>query len=96
MRSSVAGKRPWVYPDVESECTRFEALKSGHDTAWRDLTLQEIEEAGEHEILNWIALARVMDEPGQQPTYGDGIASGLMNSCKSIGIFPPNEAMMGA
>ena len=92
----MAEKLHRVYPDVESECTRFEELKSGNDTAWRDLTLQEIEAAGEHEILNWIPFAGVMEELGQHPTYGDGMASDLMNSCKCVAIFPQNEAMMGA
>jgi hypothetical protein len=92
----VAERHHRVYPGVESQCKRFEELKSGNDTAWRDLTLQEIEAAGEHELLNWIPLAGVMDEIGQHPTYGDCIASYLMNSCKCVAIFPPNEAMIGA
>jgi hypothetical protein len=92
----VAEKHHRVSPDVESECTRFEELKSVDYTAWRDLTLQGIEAAGEHEILNCIPFAGVMEELGQHPTYGDGIASDLMNSCKCVRIFPPNDAMMGA
>ncbi len=82
-------KNGWVFPDVESDRKRFQELKSGNYTAWRDLTPAEIEDAGENELLNWIPLAGAMYELGQKPSYCDFVESYLMNSCKCVAICPP-------
>ena len=92
----LTGKNGYVYPDVESDRKRFEELSSGNFTAWRDLTLEEIEDAGEQEVLNWVPLAGAMYELGQQPTYCEFIESYLMNSNKCVALFPPQEAPIGA
>ena len=63
----LTAKNGYVYPDVESDRRRFAELSSGNFTAWRDLSLEEIEDAGEQEVLNWIPLAGAMYELGQQP-----------------------------
>jgi hypothetical protein len=81
---------------VASDRKRFEALQSGNYTAWRDPTLQEIEAAGEHEILTWTPLAGAVDELGQKPTCYNFIESHPMNSCKCVAIFPPSETTVGA
>ena len=87
----LTAKNNYVWPDVESDRKRFEELKSGNYTAWRDLTSAEIEANGEHEILNWIPLAGAMYELGQKASYCDFVESYLMNSCKCVAIFPPHE-----
>jgi len=92
----LTAKNSWVWPDVDSDRQRFDELKSGNYTAWRDLTIDQIEDAGENELLNWIPLAGAMHELGQQPSYCDFIESYLMNSCKCVAIFPPAEAKVGA
>ncbi len=84
----LTAKNSFVFPDVETDRKRFEELRSGNFTAWRDLTLDEIENAGENEILNWIPLAGAMHELGQTASYCDFIESYLMNSCKCVAIFP--------
>ena len=85
----LTAKNGWVYPDVESDRRRFAELKAGNYLAWRDLTLAEIEDAGENEILNWLPLAGAMYETKQQPSYCEFMESWLMNSCKCVAIFPP-------
>lgn len=88
----LTAKNGWVYPDVPADRARFEELRSGNFTAWRDLRLSDIEDAGENELLNWIPLAGAMHELGQAPSYCEFIESYLMNSCKCVAIFPPRES----
>src|SRR5262249_48040060 len=85
----LTAKNGWGFPDVESDRARFEGLRCGNCTAWRDLGLDQIEDAGENELLNWIPLAGAMHELHQMPSYCEFIESYLMNSCKCVAIFPP-------
>jgi hypothetical protein len=83
-------KNGWIFPDIEADRARFEELKSANYTAWRDLRLQDVEAAGENELLNWIPLAGAMYELGQKPTMCEFMESYLMNSCKCVAVFPPS------
>lgn len=85
----LTAKNGYVYSDVASDRKRFEELKKGNYEAWRDLSVAEIEDAGEQELLNWIPLAGAMYELGQKPSYCQFIESYLMNSSKCVSLFPP-------
>jgi hypothetical protein len=82
-------KNNWIFPDIETDRKRFEELKSGNYTAWRDLSLDELESSGEQELLNWIPLAGAMHELDQRASYCEFMESWLMNSCKCVAVFPP-------
>jgi len=82
-------KHHWLYPDVPSDRQRFAELEAANFTAWRDLTLAQIEDAGQNELLNWIPLAGAMYELDQRPVYCEFLESYLMNSCKCVALFPP-------
>ncbi|HLQ33595.1 MAG TPA: extradiol ring-cleavage dioxygenase [Chloroflexota bacterium] len=86
----LTAKNHYVYPDVASDRRRFEELKAGNYTAWRDLSLEEVEAAGENELLNWLPLAGAMHELRLKPSYCEFLESYLMNSCKCSVLFPPN------
>ena len=83
-------KNSWIHPDVDADRRRYQELKSANFTAWRDLTLAEVEDAGQHEILNWIPLLGATHELGQKPTVCEFLESYVMNSCKCIALFPPS------
>lgn len=85
----LTAKNSWMYPDVDADRRRFAELKAGDYLAWRDLSLAQIEDAGENEILNWLPLAGAMYENSQRPSYCEFMESYLMNSCKCVAIFPP-------
>jgi hypothetical protein len=85
-------KNGWLYPDVESDRRRFEDLAEGRYEAFRDLTLAEVEEAGQAELLNWIPLVGAMHELGQHPSLCELNESYIFNSCKVSAIFPPNAS----
>lgn len=84
-------KHCWIYPDVEADRRRYKELKAADYEAWRDLSLAEIEDAGQHEVLNWMPLVGAMYELGQKPTVCEFLESFVMNSCKCIALFPPRS-----
>lgn len=51
--SFLTAKHGLMYPDVESDKRYFEALRSGDWNTWRNTTLEEAEDRGHHELLNW-------------------------------------------
>jgi Catalytic LigB subunit of aromatic ring-opening dioxygenase len=83
-------KNHFVYPDVETDRERFEELRSGNYTAWRNLTLRDLEDSGEHELQNLMVIVGAMHELGQTPSYCEFIESYVMNSNKCTAVFPPN------
>ena len=85
-------KNHWLYPDIPSDRRRFEELKTGNYVMWRDLRREELEEAGQHELLNWIPMIGAMHQLGQMPEWCQFIESYLMNSCKCAALFPPQAA----
>jgi len=84
-------KHHWIYPDVEADRRRYGELKVADFSAWRDLSLEEIEDAGQHELLNWMPLIGAMQELGQKPSVCQFLESFVMNSCKCIALFPPRS-----
>src|SRR5579862_2970783 len=83
----LTAKNHYVYPDVASDRRHYEELKRGDYTAWRDLSLADIEDAGENELLNWVPLAGAMYELGVKPVHCEFLESYLMNSCKCCVLF---------
>lgn len=85
----LTSKNHYLYPDIESDHRRYEALKAGNYEALANLTLAELEEAGEHELLNWVCLAGAMHELG----YGSHILAYeetyIFNSNKCVAVFKP-------
>lgn len=82
-------KTHYVWPDVESDRQRFEALRSANYLALRDLSIEDLEAAGEHELLNWMPLVGAMHELNQRPSLCDFLETYTLNSCKVNAIFPP-------
>jgi Catalytic LigB subunit of aromatic ring-opening dioxygenase len=97
-RAAVVGSSSWshafltkkhdgLFPDVESDRVRFGELKAGNQYKWRDLTLDALIDAGQHELLNWICLAGAMD--GRKPDYLDMVETYIFNSTKVSAVFRP-------
>lgn len=82
-------KNFWLYPDIESDRRRFQELKEGRFHLWRGLNLLEIENAGEHEILNWVCLAGAMAQLQRQVEIIDYVETYVFNSNKCFAIFRP-------
>src|SRR5262249_29982568 len=50
-------KHTFLYPDTAADRVLFEALKAGDYAAWRNWTIEQVEESGQQELLNWFCLA---------------------------------------
>lgn len=83
--ASLTVKHGYLYPDIESDRARLKELQSGDLCRWRGLELDQLRDAGQHEMLNWICLAGAME--GRQAellAYGETY---IFNSNKPVALF---------
>lgn len=80
-------KNSFLYPDVDADRRLFEQLRKGDYDSWRSTTLAQVEDSGQHEMLNWFCLAGAMEALGRTPSYSTFIESSVMNSNKVVAIF---------
>ena len=66
------------------------ALRRADYDAWRNRSLEEIERAGQHELLNWMALAGAMHELGRKPVIDDYVETYIFQSDKCFASFAVN------
>ena len=85
--SFLVAKHSLFYPDVESDKRFYEALKAGNWELWRHTTLEEAEDRGHHELLNWYCLVGAMAELGRKPDYAVFQESWITNSDKVFAVF---------
>ena len=83
----LTAKNGWLYPDHASDRKRLEELKSGHHAKWREITAKALQDAGQHELLNWITLAGAMTELGKKAEVIDYTESYVLNSNKCFAVF---------
>jgi hypothetical protein len=82
-------KHSYLYPDTESDRALHKALEEGDYDVWRTMTLDQVEDSGQHEILNWSCLVGAMSELNRKPDYSVFIETNVMNSNKVIATFRP-------
>lgn len=85
-----------LQPDVDLDRRLYAALTRSDWDEWLRLTLEELERSGEHELLNWYALAGAMNELGQACTWSDMVETYVFNSSKVAAIFEPAARPGGA
>jgi hypothetical protein len=88
---SLTVKHGRLFPDEKADHARLEELRQGQFDRWRTLTGDALEDAGQHEFLNWICLAGAMSELGQQAEMVDFVRTLLFNSSKCFAYFPPRS-----
>ncbi|HEY7061780.1 MAG TPA: extradiol ring-cleavage dioxygenase [Chloroflexota bacterium] len=89
-------KNCWLYPDIDSDRQRLAELKAGAYTNWAALDPAQVEDAGQHEILNWVCLAGAMTELNYQVEVLDFVETYVFNSSKCFAIFRPSAATAAA
>ena len=87
--SFLVAKHAGMYPDVESDRRFYAALKAGEWDLWRNVTIEEAEDRGHHELLNWFCLAGAMAELGRKPEYSMFQESWITNSDRVFAAFRP-------
>lgn len=74
-------------PDIEADRRLFEALRDGDYGTWHKVTVDDVTEAGQQEMLNWFCLAGAMEELERTPSRCDFISTHVFNSNKCFAIF---------
>lgn len=81
--------RTWrLRPDTEADRRLYDALVKGDLDTWRATPLEEIEAAGQQELLNWFPLLGAMGRLGRPvPSWNDFTETGIFNSNKVFAVF---------
>ena len=79
----------FLWPDHEADRRAFEQLRDNRQVEWKNMSLTQIEEAGQQELLNWVCLAGAMHELGQKTEVIDYIETWVFNSEKCMAVFKP-------
>ena len=87
--SFLVAKNSLMFPDVESDKRYYEALRDGDWATWRNTTIEEAEDRGHHELLNWFCLAGAMSALGRKPDESVFLESWISNSDKVFAVFRP-------
>ena len=85
-----------LYPDTPADRGLYDALGACDWNAWRKVTVDELEIAGQQELLNWFALAGAMEEVGARPTWTEFVETAVFNSNKVFATFTPVDGGVGA
>ena len=89
----LVAKNELVFPDVAADKRYYEALKKGDVELWRKTTLEEVEDRGHHELLNWFCLVGAMNELGRpKPDESVFLESWITNSDKVFAVYRPPGA----
>ena len=74
-------------PDTPADRRLYEALRASDFDAWRATQLKAVEDAGQHELLNWFALAGAMEELGARLEWSEFVETYVLNSNKVFAIY---------
>ena len=85
----LTSKNDCIYPDHGSDRARLGELREDRCASWRDLTRAQLEDAGQHELLNWAALAGAMVELGHKAQLIDFVETYILNSNKCFAAWTP-------
>lgn len=82
-------KNYFMYPDIDSDRSVYEQLAASDFDGLRKRTLDEIENAGQQEVLNWFCLAGAMEELGRKPDHTEFVETYIFNSNKVFALYNP-------
>ena len=83
----LTAKNHWVYPDLEADRVLLAALREGRYETWRDWSLQQVEESGQQETLNWQCLVGAMAELNRQADILEWAETWSFNAPKCLAVF---------
>jgi hypothetical protein len=76
-------------PDTARDRFLYELLCRNDLAAWRDVTLRDVEAAGQQEVLNWFCLAGAMYELNCKLEWSDFVETYIFNSNKVTALYEP-------
>jgi hypothetical protein len=78
----------YMWPDHVADRAMFNALSNIDHDFWRKRTREQMEQAGQHEMLNWMALMGAMEALGRQPEVHDYAETHIFMSDKCFVTYP--------
>jgi len=78
----------YMWPDHQADRTLFDALANTNHNVWRQRTREQMEQAGQHEMLNWMALMGAMEALGRKPEVHDYAETHIFMSDKCFVTYP--------
>jgi hypothetical protein len=78
-----------LHPDTPADRRLYDALTVADWDAWRKVTVDDVEVAGQQELLNWFALAGAMEQAGARPVWTEFVETAIFNSNKVFALFEP-------
>jgi hypothetical protein len=78
----------YMWPDHQADRTLFDALANTNHDVWRQRTREQMEQAGQHEMLNWMALMGAMEALGRKPEVHDYAETHIFMSDKCFVTYP--------
>lgn len=85
--SFLTEKHYQLWPDVDADKRLYRALQDGDYDAWRRCTTAELEDAGQHEVLNWFCLLGAMEALGRVPDRSEFIESYAFVCCAVFAYY---------
>jgi hypothetical protein len=83
-------KNHCLWPDVATDRLRAQQIRESREVEWKDITVGEIEDAGQQELMTWICVAGAMHELGQKGEVIDYVETpGVFNSGKCLAVWRP-------
>ena len=64
---TLADARTGKWPDVPADRALYDALETGDYAKWHAYKTDQIEESGQHEVVNWFCLLGAMEALGRKP-----------------------------
>jgi hypothetical protein len=74
-------------PDTESDERLYQAMVEGDFDRWRATPLSDVEDAGQHEVLNWWPLMGAIEALGLEHTWSEMVTTDVFNSNKVFATF---------
>lgn len=77
-------------PDTAADRHLYERLTAGDVDAWRAVSVTDLEESGQQELLNWFPLLGAMEALGApRPSWTEFIETDVFNSNKVFALYHP-------
>jgi hypothetical protein len=83
----------FLLPDIVRDRELYQLLRDDQVGEWRRVSLDEVERAGQHEMLNWFCLAGAVDRLGLRARWTEILETDLFTSTK---VFAAYEALEGS
>lgn len=74
-------------PDTDSDRRLYEAMSAHDFDYWRAVSLHQVEDAGQQEVLNWFALIGAMEALDARLEWSTFVETHIFNSNKVFAIF---------